>query len=305
MFVTRGTVVLRDMTNARIKFCSPAHTSMPVSYCRAVVSALQVRRRRKRQIAFCQEVGDNWWSPTARNPSLHEPHLAETISVGQRPRSTCISTDRQALPVVLSPYHTLKSIWPIRNASSHTPVPPGAFCFIVWYSSALNVPALHYDLDIFFSFSWHAASWWGYFLRSGSLERHHSPESPVAWLPRFVGIKAWQTIPPRGSIEILTGIYCTQGGENFPILVFSVTLRECMLVGYRNKTVLVEMWVCMYSSCSTRINRIKLFINIINRLIRTDVINGVINNVGLLTWVIAWRLYIKLMMIINSNNGFK
>lgn len=38
----------------------------------------------------------------------------------------------------------------------------------------------------------------------------------------------------------------------------------------------------MYSCCSTKINRVKLFINI-DGLIRTDVIHGVTNNVGLLT----------------------
>lgn len=60
--------------------------------------------------------------------------------------------------------------------------------------------------------------------------------------------------------------------------MYAGRLQELM----RNKAVLVEMWVCMYSCCSTKINRVKLFINI-DGLIRTDVIHGVTNNVGLLT----------------------
>lgn len=187
-------------------------------------------------------MGDNWWSPTARNPSLHEPHLAETISVGQRPRSTCISTGRQALPVVLSPYHTLKSIWPIRDATSRTPVPQELsalssdiaqlwmflHCIMVW---------------IFFpSFSWHAASWWGVFPSIRSLERHHSPESPVAWLPRFVGIKRGRGYPSENRLKYWLEYATHKEGKAFPILVFSVTLRECMLVGYRSWCGIKQFW---------------------------------------------------------------
>lgn len=55
MFVRRGTVVVRDMTSARNRVLFSG-TYINAGFILPVVSALQqVCRRRKRQIAFCQE----------------------------------------------------------------------------------------------------------------------------------------------------------------------------------------------------------------------------------------------------------